>query len=59
MILFGGHGLDSVSVSTLYILDLVKMDSSQSPNNLNPIKGRSSMICSVSGDHFIVIGGKQ
>jgi hypothetical protein len=56
MILFGGNTDMTQSVDTLYILDVPSMTWTQAPSSLD---ARSDMACSVSGDNFIVWGGKR
>lgn len=58
MLLFGGHSQDLSFFSTnLYILDVETMTWSQ---EFLPVaeEGRAGMTCSVSGDNFIIWGGR-
>lgn len=56
MILFGGNTDTTQSVDSLYILDVPSMTWTQADSSLD---ARSDMACSVSGDNFIVWGGKS
>ncbi|KAF9284703.1 hypothetical protein BGZ88_009833 [Linnemannia elongata] len=58
IIYFGGNGLSSDSVGSIYILDVLKMSWTQGPN-VDPSQNRSSMACAVSGDNFIAWGGER
>lgn len=55
MILFGGDD-GSVSTSSLYILDVPTMTWTQATS---AFEGRSGMACAVSGNSFVVWGGRH
>jgi hypothetical protein len=59
MLLFGGHTLDFTSFSkTLYTLNVETMTWSQEQLPITP-ENRAGMACSVSGDNFIIWGGRS
>jgi hypothetical protein len=55
MILFGGDNGTASSVASISILDVSSM---KWTNGNNAPDARSEMACSVSGDNFIVWGGR-
>jgi len=58
MLFFGGNLPAEASVATLYILDVPSLTWSQG-ESADPSESRSEMACAVSGDNFIVWGGKK
>lgn len=57
MILFGGQTSNNDTLGDLYILDMVSMMWNLS-QTVPASQSRHSMACSVSGDNFIIWGGK-
>ncbi|KAF9935145.1 hypothetical protein FBU30_007524 [Linnemannia zychae] len=58
IIFFGGNTVSTISVATIYILDVTTMTWKQGPD-ADASQARSSMACGVSGDNFVAWGGLQ